>query len=120
MKRIVVISLAFVLMLIPITGVNCDSDSTDYGEEYRNTDTTPPVISGITVSNITGTTATVSWTTDELATSDIEYGSDTGYGSSYPSPSDTIADNISHSLTLSYLSPEYNPLLHDQINRQCR
>ena len=68
-------------------------------------DTTAPVISDIIVSDITETTVNISWATDEPATSNIEYGFDTNYGYSFPSPLDTIADNISHSLTLSYLSP---------------
>ena len=36
-------------------------------------DTQPPVISGVTASEITGTSATVTWSTDELATSRVEY-----------------------------------------------
>ncbi len=37
-------------------------------------DCTAPVISGILVSAITGTSATINWTTDEPATSGVEYG----------------------------------------------
>ena len=69
-------------------------------------DTTAPVISDITMSDITDNTATISWTTDEPATGNLEYGPDTGYGYSFPSPSDTTADKFSHSLTISGLSPE--------------
>ena len=74
------------------------------GNENDIADTTAPIISGITISNITGTAATISWTTDESATSNIEYGPDTGYGYSFPSPSDNTADRTSHSLALSGLS----------------
>ena len=55
---------------------------------------------------ITETTATISWTTNKPATSNIEYGPDTNYGYSFPSPSDTTSDKISHSLALSNLSPD--------------
>ena len=43
-------------------------------------DTTPPVITGITVQGITNVKAVVLWTTDEPATSDVDYGLTTGYG----------------------------------------
>ncbi len=45
-------------------------------------DTTPPVISAVTATNVTTTTATISWTTDEVSTSQIEYGTTTTYGRS--------------------------------------
>ncbi|HVQ43946.1 MAG TPA: Ig-like domain-containing protein [Candidatus Saccharimonadia bacterium] len=45
-------------------------------------DTTPPVISGISVSGVNPNGATVSWTTSEPATSQIEFGPTTAYGSS--------------------------------------
>ncbi len=45
-------------------------------------DETPPVISEISASNITTSTATITWTTDEPATSQVEYGTTSSYGSS--------------------------------------
>jgi hypothetical protein len=69
-------------------------------------DTDAPVISEIAVSEITGSGATISWVTNEPATSNLEYGPDTDYGDSFPSTPDTTADKTSHSLTLSGLSPE--------------
>lgn len=39
-------------------------------------DTTPPVISGVSSEAYTGDTATISWTTDEPATSHVDYGTD--------------------------------------------
>lgn len=105
MKRIIVIGLAFVLVLIPILSMNCDNGDNNGGSTgSESTDTTAPVISGITVSNITETTVTISWTTDEAATSNIEYGTTSSYGSSFPSLADTTADKTSHSLNLSGLS----------------
>ena len=44
-------------------------------------DTTPPVISELSVSDITTSTATITWTTDEPATSQVEYGLTESYGS---------------------------------------
>ncbi|MHB8660809.1 MAG: fibronectin type III domain-containing protein [Minisyncoccota bacterium] len=63
--------------------------------------TTPPVISGISVSGITSSSATVGWTTDESATSDVDYGTTTSYGST--TNAGTIL-STSHSLVLSGLA----------------
>src|SRR5207249_3500803 len=46
-----------------------------------NNDLTPPVLSGATASALSVDTAAISWTTDELADSQVEYGLSTGYGS---------------------------------------
>ena len=43
-------------------------------------DITPPVISGVSTTNITVNGATVCWQTDELATSQVEYGITSSYG----------------------------------------
>ncbi len=43
-------------------------------------DTTPPVISSVSVSNVTGGSATISWATSEAADSRVEYGTSTSYG----------------------------------------
>jgi len=45
-------------------------------------DTTPPVISGVGSSGITYSSATITWTTNELSDSQIEYGLTTSYGNS--------------------------------------
>lgn len=63
-------------------------------------DTTPPVISNVQATNVTDSSATITWTTDEPATSRVDYGLDATYGS-------TVADGslvTSHSLTLISLS----------------
>src|SRR5437660_117780 len=44
-------------------------------------DTTPPLISGVAVTSIGGTTATIQWTTNENADSQVEYGLTSSYGS---------------------------------------
>ena len=61
-------------------------------------DTTPPVVSGITASNITGTGAVITWSTNEAATSQVEYGTTTAYGSLSALDS-TLVTSHSKSLT---------------------
>jgi Protein of unknown function (DUF4038)/Domain of unknown function (DUF5060)/Purple acid Phosphatase, N-terminal domain len=63
-------------------------------------DTTRPQISGITISKLTISTATISWRTDENATAQVEYGLTLGYGSW--SKLDTSL-STSHAITLTGL-----------------
>jgi peroxiredoxin len=63
-------------------------------------DTTPPAISGINVSNITESGAIITWTTNEAATSQVEYGKTETYGSTTPLDSKLTT---SHSVTLTGL-----------------
>ncbi len=58
-----------------------------------------PVISNISVSAITANSATITWTTDQLSDSFIEYGMTTSYGSSASDATLTA----SHTITLSNL-----------------
>ncbi|OVE80231.1 hypothetical protein BVY01_00605, partial [bacterium I07] len=44
-------------------------------------DTSPPVISNIASGNLSTSSATITWDTDEPADTQIEYGTDNGYGS---------------------------------------
>jgi len=67
------------------------------------TDTTAPQISLITVAPITTTGATVAWTTNELATSQIQYGTTINYGQT-TSLGGTAS--LTHSTTLASLSPD--------------
>ncbi len=43
-------------------------------------DTTPPVISNVQITNITTSSVTIIWTTNEASTSQVEYGLTTSYG----------------------------------------
>jgi hypothetical protein len=43
-------------------------------------DTTPPMLSAVTVSSVTSSGATITWTSDEPSDSQIEYGTTTAYG----------------------------------------
>jgi hypothetical protein len=67
---------------------------------------TPPIITAIASSSIASTTQTITWTTDELATSTVYYGTTTSYGSA----SSSAILTTSHSITLTGLtaSTTYN------------
>mgnify|MGYP001465241638 CR=1 FL=1 len=48
----------------------------------RSTNTpVAPILSGVTSSAVTGTTATIGWTSDQSADSQVDYGLTTAYGS---------------------------------------
>src|SRR2546426_2773202 len=55
--------------------------ATSADSTFTTLDTTPPVISGIVVTSIGGTSATIQWTTNEAADSQVEYGLTGSYGS---------------------------------------
>jgi len=67
------------------------------GEEEKE----PPVISSVKATNITETGATISWTTDVEATSQVEYGATTSYVSQ---TTEDITLVTSHSVSLSGLT----------------
>lgn len=87
-----------------VTAENATGGRSAYSNEVSKTfaDTAPPVISAVAASAITSTGATLTWTTDEPATSLAEYGTTTAYGAS--SAVDT-ALVTAHSRTLTGLSP---------------
>ena len=45
-------------------------------------DTTPPVISSVSASDVSTSSATITWTTNEASDTQVDYGSTTGYGTS--------------------------------------
>lgn len=63
-------------------------------------DTTAPTISNVATTNVTSTSATITWTTDENSTSVVNYGLTNSYGASASS----AANVTSHSVTFSNLS----------------
>jgi hypothetical protein len=63
-------------------------------------DTTTPIISNVSVTNVTSTSATVTWTTNENSTSVVNYGLTNAYGSNVNNASSVT----NHSLLLSGLS----------------
>ena len=72
--------------------------------------TAAPVISNVTAGSLTGTSAVITWTTDQSSTSQVEYGTTTAYGSVSAIASTLVT---SHSVTLSGLNPgvAYNYLV---------
>ncbi len=73
-------------------------------------DITPPTLTSIATSSLSTTGATITWTTDEVATSTILYGLTTAYGTA----SSSAVATTSHSITLSGLT--LNTLYHFQVN----
>lgn len=61
----------------------------------------PVIVSGPAVAGIGSTVATVTWSTDEPSTSEVQYGTTPAYGSSAGAPGLTTA----HSVTLAGLTP---------------
>jgi hypothetical protein len=67
-----------------------------------NADSTPPVITAVAAGSLSTTSATITWTTDEPATSQVNYGTTTSYGAS------TTRDatlTTSHSQPITGLTP---------------
>jgi hypothetical protein len=64
-------------------------------------DITSPALSGITPSNVTASSATISWTSSEAADTQVDYGKTTAYGSKSPLVS-TLS--TSHSVNLTGLT----------------
>lgn len=66
-----------------------------------STDTTAPIISGVSSGAITDSSATITWTTDESSDSTVEYGPTTAYGSSQANASMVL----NHTINLTGLNP---------------
>lgn len=92
--------------------VNAKANGTqDAGEGGGGTPTTPPVITGVTVTSYYTNQATITWNTDKLSNSSVEYITVTG-GNFTNAPSqglatmlDTAANIGQHSVTLNNLTP---------------
>jgi len=76
------------------------TDSEDF--TFTTADLTPPVISGIATSTVLENGATITWNTGEGATSLVEYGLTTAYGTT---TTVTEALAASHSVTINGLTP---------------
>ena len=72
------------------------------GNFVFSTASTIPVISAVTASVIGTTSATISWTTDQPSTSQVAYGTSTGYGSISAL---NAAPVFAHSVSLTGLTP---------------
>ncbi len=89
-----------------VTAVDINGNESDYSNEASKTvgsasDTTAPVISYVAVSGMTGSGATIKWTTNEASNTQVEYGATTAYGKSTTINSSLVT---SHIQTLSGLS----------------
>jgi hypothetical protein len=73
-------------------------------------DNMEPIISNVIVSNISDTLATIAWMTNEMADSQIEYGTTIAYGNTSPLDSIYVTD---HGVNLSGLMP--STLYHYRI-----
>jgi thiol-disulfide isomerase/thioredoxin/RNA polymerase subunit RPABC4/transcription elongation factor Spt4 len=102
---------AYHITVISKLGSDLDSpegtlDATDNLQTSAIVDTTPPKITGPTVTNLvsssTAATATVEWQTDEPATSQVSYGTSATYGTVQPAQTDTTLVR-DHSVTLNML-----------------
>ncbi len=82
-------------------------------ERSASPDTAPPVIQGLDASGVTETAALISWTTNEAATGQVEYGLDAAYGL-FSAPANTLTMN--HAISLAGLLPStaYHYLVHSQ------
>jgi uncharacterized repeat protein (TIGR02543 family) len=90
-------------------GIGNSASSTDLTFTTSLSDTTPPVISNIQVAS-GGTSATVTWTTDEPATSSVAYGQSTAYEIGSVDDSALV---LEHTITLTDLVSE--TLYHYQV-----
>ena len=97
MKRIFGIILILILLL---GGASCGESE---AELPSIPDTTAPSIANVSAENITEITATISWTSDEPATSQVEYGKTTAYGLTTPLDSELVT---SHSVSVTGLDPD--------------
>lgn len=62
----------------------------------------PPLISNVTATDVTATSATIVWSTDRITSGTVEYGTTTSYGSS---AADANGFQTEHSVTLTGLTP---------------
>jgi hypothetical protein len=94
------------LYFFAVTAYGTSSGESGYSNEVSTTvigvpDTTAPLVSAVAVPVITFSGATITWTTDELSNSQVEYGLTTAYGSTSPLDTSLL---LAHSVTLGGLS----------------
>ena len=78
------------------------TDDANFVPTATPTDSTPAIISAVSSSGVTTTTANIAWTTNEPADSQVEFGTSTSYGSTTPL---NTTLTLSHSVALSNLLP---------------
>jgi hypothetical protein len=90
-----------------VTAYNTSGKESGFSAEVSkdtsaSTDTTPPSISNVLISKLSDSGMTISWTTNEISDSQVEFGTATTYGSSTPLISTLVT---SHSVQLTGLQP---------------
>jgi len=78
------------------------TDDPNFTPTASPTDSTPAIVSAVTSSGVTTTSANIAWTTNEPADSQVQFGTSTAYGSS------TVVDptlTLSHTAALTGLLP---------------
>jgi peroxiredoxin len=83
---------------------------------FRPKDTTPPTISEVQTSSYSDVSATITWETDEPATSQVEYGKTEDYGLRAKSDSELT---ISHEIRLTALEPAQTYYFKLKSQDQC-
>lgn len=80
-----------------------NTNATDYSISFAvDSDNVAPIVSAVS-SSVSGTTATITWTTDETASSQVEYGTTTSYGTT-TTETDTSPRVTSHTVVLGNLN----------------
>jgi len=79
------------------------NESRSGGHTFTTLDAIPPAIEGAHATDVTATSATVAWTTSEVATSLVVYGPSASYGSTTRQDMSLVT---SHSVSLTGLSPQ--------------
>lgn len=89
-----------------VTASDVSGNESEYSNEVSKTiqsiDSIPPVISGVYAGNITISSATINWTTNESADTQVEYGTAPSYGNITIRSSSLVT---SHAQSISNLSP---------------
>ena len=75
MSLVKLITAVSLLVVMGLGGVGCNQTA----DGSQKTDSTPPAISNVYIANITETSATIDWTTDQASTGQVEYGGSPDY-----------------------------------------
>jgi hypothetical protein len=87
---------------ITVTGASASATHTTTFSLTVTPDTTPPLISAVSATDVTSLGATIIWTTNEAANSQVDYGTSISYGQTSTL---NTALTLSHSVPLSGLTP---------------
>jgi Fibronectin type III domain len=95
-RRLVCCLICLIYTVLPAAAVLASGSGTNI------TATVPLVISNVSVSGITSSSAVIAWQTNGASNSRVEYGADSSYGLIASQPADATS---SHSVTLNNLNP---------------